>query len=54
MLASLLVGVALVIVVSLATRPEPADRLRRFFTLLHTPVGEEENLELVELKVAAD
>jgi Na+/proline symporter len=54
MLASLLVGVALVIVVSLATRPEPADRLRRFFTLLHTPVGEEENLERVELKVAAD
>jgi Na+/proline symporter len=54
MLASLLVGVALVIVVSLATRPEPADRLRRFFTLLHTPVGEEKNLERVELKVAAD
>jgi SSS family solute:Na+ symporter len=54
MLASLLVGFALVIIVSLATRPEPADRLRRFFTLLHTPVGEEKNLERVELKVAAD
>jgi Na+/proline symporter len=54
MLASLLVGFALVIIVSLMTRPEPADRLQRFFTLLHTPVGEEGNLELAELKVAAD
>jgi hypothetical protein len=40
-----LIGFALAIIVSLATRPEPADRLRRFFTLLHTPVGEEKNLE---------
>jgi Na+/proline symporter len=54
LLSALLVGFALAIVVSLATRPEPADRLRRFFTLLHTPVGEENNLERVELKVAAD
>jgi Na+/proline symporter len=54
MLASLLVGFALVIIVSLMTRPEPADRLQRFFTLLHTPVGEEGNLERAELKVAAD
>src|SRR5262245_33583605 len=54
MLASLLVGGALVIIVSLATRPEPAERLQRFFTLLHTPVGEEENLESVGLKAGAD
>ncbi|HEX2490987.1 MAG TPA: hypothetical protein VHR27_16375, partial [Blastocatellia bacterium] len=54
MLASLLVGFALVIIVSLMTRPESADRLQRFFTLLHTPVGEEENLERANLKVAAD
>jgi len=54
MLASLLVSFALVIIVSLMTRPEPADRLQRFFTLLHTPVGEEGNLEHAELKVAAD
>src|SRR5215475_2156868 len=45
LLSALLVGFALAIVVSLITRPEPADRLQRFFTLLHTPVGEEENLE---------
>ena len=54
LLSALLVGFALAVVVSLATRPEPADRLGRFFTLLHTPVGEEKNLERVELKVAAD
>src|SRR5262245_26932816 len=54
MLASLLVGFALVIIVSLMTRPEPADRLQRFFTLLHTPVGEEKNLERAELKAVAD
>jgi Na+/proline symporter len=54
LLSALLVGFALAIVVSLATRPEPADRLRRFFTLLHTPVGEEKNLEPAGLKVGAD
>jgi Na+/proline symporter len=54
MLASLVVGFALVIIVSLLTRPEPADRLQRFFTLLHTPVGEEKNLERAELKAVAD
>jgi Na+/proline symporter len=54
LLSALLVGFALAIIVSLATRPEPADRLRRFFTLLHTPVGEEKNLERVDLKVMAD
>jgi Na+/proline symporter len=54
MLASMLVGFALVIIVSLLTRPEPADRLQRFYTLLHTPVGEEKNLERAELKAVAD
>jgi Na+(H+)/acetate symporter ActP len=54
LLSALLVGFALAVIVSLATRPEPADRLRRFFTLLHTPVGEEKNLERVDLKVMAD
>jgi Na+/proline symporter len=54
MLASLLVGGALMVIVSLATRPEPAPRLQRFFTLLHTPVGEEENLVSVGLKAGAD
>jgi len=48
LLSALLVGFALAIIVSLATRPEPADRLSRFFTLLHTPVGEEKNLELAK------
>jgi Na+/proline symporter len=54
LLSALLVGFALVIIVSLMTRPEPADRLQRFYTLLHTPVGEEKNLERAELKAAAD
>jgi Na+/proline symporter len=54
LLSALLVGFALAIAVSLATRPEPAERLRRFFTLLRTPVGEEENLERAGLKVGAD
>src|SRR5262249_61794517 len=54
LLSALLVGFALAIVVSMATRPEPADRLRRFFTLLHTPVGEEKNLERAGLGVGAD
>src|SRR6266511_3884640 len=54
LLSALLVGFALAIIVSLATQPEPADRLRRFFALLHTPVGEEANLEREGLKVGGD
>jgi Na+/proline symporter len=54
LLSALLVGFALAIVVSLLTRPESADRLHRFFTLLHTPVGEEGNLERAGAKAAGD
>ncbi|MGH9836167.1 MAG: sodium:solute symporter family protein [Blastocatellia bacterium] len=54
LLSALLVGFALAIVVSLLTQPEAADRLQRFFALLHTPVGEEENLERAGLKAAGD
>ena len=42
------------ILVSWLTRPEPADRLQRFYALLHTPVGEEANLERAGLKVTLD
>jgi Na+/proline symporter len=50
----LLVGFAAVIVVSWLTRPEAAERLQRFFTLLHTPVGEEAQMERAGLKVTLD
>src|SRR5262245_34589001 len=54
LLSALLVGFALSIFVSLLTHPESADRLQRFFALMHTPVGEEENLERAGLKVTLD
>jgi Na+/proline symporter len=54
LLYPLLVGTIAVIVVSLLTRPEPASRLQRFFALLHTPVGEERNMERAGLKVTLD
>jgi Na+/proline symporter len=54
LLSALIVGFVLAIVVSLVTQPESADRLRRFFALLHTPVGEEANLERAGLKVTLD
>ncbi len=54
LLAALLVGFSLVIVVSLLTPPEAADRLQRFFALLHTPVGEEKNMENAGLKLTLD
>lgn len=54
LLAALLVGFALAIIGSLATQPEAAARLQRFFALLHTPVGEEENLTRAGLKVTLD
>jgi Na+/proline symporter len=50
----LLVGFAAVIVISWLTPPESADRLQRFFALLHTPVGEEEQMERAGLKVTLD
>ncbi len=54
LLSALLVGFALSILVSLLTQPESADRLQRFFALLHTPVGEEENLARAGLKATLD
>jgi Na+/proline symporter len=54
LLSSLLVGFALSILVSLLTQPESAERLQRFFALLHTPVGEEDNLARAGLKATLD
>jgi len=54
LLSAMLVGFALAIIVSFLTRPEPAERLRRFFALMHTPVGEEENLERAGLKATLE
>ncbi len=54
LLSALTVGFALAIVISLVTQPESAKRLQRFFALLHTPVGEESNLERAGLKVTLD
>lgn len=54
LLAALVVGFALAIIGSLATQPEAAHRLQRFFALMHTPVGEEENLTRAGLKVTLD
>jgi len=51
LLASLLVGFAAMIIISLMTQHEASARLHRFFTLLHTPVGEEKNLESAGVKV---
>ncbi|MBN2355090.1 hypothetical protein JXO59_03195, partial [candidate division KSB1 bacterium] len=39
------VGMVLMIVVSYFTRPEPEDQLRKFYTLLDTPVGREQRLK---------
>ena len=52
-LAYLPVGVITMWVVSLLTRPEPAEKLREFYTLLDTPVGEESKLRAagVEMKL---
>jgi Na+/proline symporter len=38
-------GILVLIVVSRLTPPEPEEQLRKFFTLLHTPVGEEYRLK---------
>ena len=37
-------GLIVMIIVSLLTKPEPKDKLSEFYTLLHTPVGEEYKL----------
>jgi hypothetical protein len=38
-------GVIVLVLVSLLTKPEPESQLEKFFTLLHTPVGEEHRLK---------
>ena len=52
-LANLVLALS-VLVVSALTRPESPDRLQRFFALLHTPVGEEANMERAGLKVTLE
>ena len=44
-LAYLPAGVLVLILVSLLTTPEPKSQIDKFFTLLHTPVGEERRLK---------
>jgi Na+/proline symporter len=43
--AYLPVGILVLIIVSLLTKSEPEHQLEKFFTLLHTPVGEEQRLK---------
>ncbi|MCX6134892.1 MAG: hypothetical protein NTU47_13855 [Ignavibacteriales bacterium] len=38
-------GILVLVLVSLLTKPEPERQLEKFFTLLHTPVGEEYRLK---------
>ncbi len=54
LLVSLICAFAAVILVSLVTKPESGQRLQRFYSLLHTPVGEEENLDKAGMKPAFD
>lgn len=49
----LLSGIVAGAVVSLLTRPEPTERLDRFFLTINTPVGEEEKLRRFEERVRA-
>jgi len=48
------VGFASLIVVSLLTPPEPKEKLDRFYTVLHTPVGQEHKLREAGIKVALE
>ncbi|MEY3283663.1 MAG: Sodium/glucose cotransporter [Acidobacteriota bacterium] len=48
LLISLAISFAATILVSLFTPPVPEERLRRFYGLLHTPVGEEDNLKQLD------
>ncbi len=47
------VGILVMIVVSKLTKPEPAEQLRKFYTLLDTPVGKEQQLrdQNIEIKL---
>ena len=44
-------GILLTIAVSLLTSPQPKERLDRFYTVLHTPVGEEDKLRAAGIEV---
>lgn len=37
-------GIVVTLVISWLTRPEPAEKLRNFYTLLATPIGKEQQL----------
>lgn len=47
-------GLASMIVVSRLTRPEPEDRLNAFYSLLHTPVGEEARLREAGIEIVLE
>jgi Na+/proline symporter len=47
-------GVAAFVLISLLTPPEPDERLRDFYTLLHTPVGEEHRLKEMGVRVVLE
>lgn len=48
------VGFLVFIIVSLFTKPEPEEKLNKFYTLLHTPVGEEYKLKEAGIEVVLD
>jgi SSS family transporter len=49
--AYLPVGLIVMVVVSRLTRPEPAEQLHKFYTLLDTPVGEEQRLKDANIEI---
>ncbi len=50
----LCIGIGTLIIVSLLTPPEPKEMLDRFYTVLHTPVGQEHKLREAGIKVAME
>ena len=44
-------GIVTIYLVSRMTRPEPAELLQKFYTLLHTPVGQESELERLGIEI---
>ena len=53
MLIYLVMGFTANIVVSLLTKPEDEKRLNEFYTLIHTPIGQEEKLEEAGIEVVS-